>query len=54
MVIDANQLVETQQAVVRELVSNRLDLARFERDGRPTPPPPAEPRRKTKVEEPAL
>ena len=52
LVVDANQLVEKQQAVVRELVSKRLDLASFHRDERPPPPAPAEPRRKAKVEEP--
>jgi len=51
--VDANQLIETQQAVVRELVSSRLDLARFHRDGPPPSLAPAEPRKKTKVEEPA-
>src|SRR5271157_5750176 len=54
MVIDANQVVETQQAVVRELVSSRLDLPSFYREGRSPALVPAEPRRKTKVAEPAL
>jgi dTMP kinase len=30
-VIDANQLVEAQQATVRELVSSRIDLAKYKR-----------------------
>ena len=45
LVIDANQLVEKQQAVVRELVAQRLNLAEFRRAERPPParraaPPP--------------
>ena len=54
MVIDANQLVETQQAVVRELVSRRLHLDSFQRDGQPPSPALPGPRKKTKVEEPSL
>lgn len=38
VMIDANQRVEAQQAVVRQLVSRRIDLARFKRR-RPLPPP---------------
>ena len=41
LVIDANQIVEEQQAVVRDLVTEKLNLARF-RSERPTPQP-AEP-----------
>jgi len=52
LVIDANQLVEKQQAVVRELVTQRLDLARFHRAERRSAKPPAEPHRKAKQEEP--
>jgi hypothetical protein len=37
---------------VRELVTSRLDLASFHRAERPPSPAPAEPRKKTKVEEP--
>jgi len=51
-VLDANQRVEAQQAVVRQLVSHRLDLSRFKHD-RPHPPPmprPA-PRAFKKIEE---
>ena len=40
-VIDANQRVETQQAVVRQLVSQRIDLARFKRQSLLPLPPPA-------------
>lgn len=32
-VIDANQPIEVQQNIVRELISERLDLARFKRNG---------------------
>jgi dTMP kinase len=40
VVIDANQRVEAQQAVVRTLVSERIDLARFKRlTPLPLPPP---------------
>src|SRR6266700_3991835 len=45
-IIDANQLVEAQQATIRELVFQRLDLAGFRRTERPALNPPAEPRRK--------
>jgi dTMP kinase len=54
LVIDANQLVEKQQAVVRELVSQRLHLASFHRAERPLDKSTAEPRKKAKEEEPAL
>ena len=53
LVLDANQLIEKQQGIVRELVSNRLDLASFHRAERPLSPPPAVPRKKVKAEEPA-
>jgi dTMP kinase len=52
LVIDANQLVEKQQAVVRELVAQRLDLASFHRAERPHVPASADLRKKAKVEEP--
>jgi dTMP kinase len=43
-VLDANQLVEKQQAIVRELVAQKLNLAEFRRAERPAPrqtaPPP--------------
>ncbi len=35
LVMDANQRVEVQQKVVRELVARRLDLSRFKRQDRP-------------------
>jgi dTMP kinase len=39
-VVDANRRVEAQQAVVRQLVSQRIDLARFKRlHPLPLPPP---------------
>ena len=42
-VIDANDPVETQQAVVRQLVTKRVDLAAYKRR-KPSPPPPSVPR----------
>jgi len=42
-VVNANEPVENQQAVVRKLVAQRVNLARFrcaERPARKTPPPP--------------
>ncbi|MCU0782686.1 MAG: thymidylate kinase [Verrucomicrobia bacterium] len=50
-VIDANEPVETQQALVRQLVSKRIDLSGFKRQ-EPLPlPPPSMPRaRKVKLE----
>jgi hypothetical protein len=35
VVVDANQLIETQQSMVREIVSRRVDLAQFRRAERP-------------------
>lgn len=52
MVVDANQQIEKQQAMVRELVSSRLDLASFYRAKKPSSPAPPKPRKKAKVEEP--
>jgi hypothetical protein len=52
LVVDANQVVEQQQGVVRELISQKLDLDSFHRAGRPPAKPPAEPRKKAKEEEP--
>ena len=49
LVIDANQRVETQQAVVRTLVSHRVDLARFKRVTPLPLPPPARRNRKPVV-----
>jgi dTMP kinase len=40
IVMDANQHVEKQQALVRKIVGERIDLARFRRRG-PLPLPPA-------------
>lgn len=53
LVIDANKLVEAQQAIIRNLVTQRLDLAHFRRAERPAPAPPRVPRKKIKQEEPA-
>ncbi len=52
LVVDANQLVERQQAVVRELVAQQLDLASFRRAERVPAPPSADLRKKAKTEEP--
>ena len=45
LVVDANQVVEKQQAVVRELVAQRLrpgpDFRRAERPAGAKPPPPS-------------
>ena len=50
LVLDANQLVEAQQATIRELVSQRLDLGSFRRAERPASKPRPEPARKPKAE----
>ena len=51
-VIDANQRVETQQAVVRQLVSEYIDLARFKRKSLlPLPPPARRSRKAVAVDE---
>jgi hypothetical protein len=52
LVVDANQLVEEQQAVVRELVAQKVNLDAFRRAERPPPRPSAKPRKAAKVEEP--
>ncbi|MEI6393369.1 MAG: thymidylate kinase [Verrucomicrobiota bacterium] len=52
LVIDANQAVETQQAVVRELVTQRVSLANFNRDERRPAKPAAESLKKNKAEAP--
>jgi dTMP kinase len=52
LVLDANRLVETQQATVRELVAQRVNLASFRRAERPPGKPAArEPRRRSQPEE---
>src|SRR5438270_866618 len=52
LVIDANQRVEAQQGIVRQLVSEHIDLESFRRDeSHPSPPAPAQPWRE-KTEEP--
>lgn len=53
LVIDANKLVEAQQAIIRNLVTQRLDLARFRRAERPALAPPKLSRKAAKQEEPA-
>jgi dTMP kinase len=51
MVMDANQNVEKQQAIVRKIVAERINLARFRRR-RPLPlPPPIQPDSKVKETE---
>jgi len=51
LVMDANQLVETQQTTVRELVSQRVDLAGFKhKEKKPLNGSPTPPRRKAKPE----
>src|SRR5207244_5311903 len=52
-VIDANQLVEAQQATVRELVMQRLDLSSFQRAERFPATPPEQPpaRRRVRIQE---
>ena len=57
VMVDANQGVEAQQAVVRELISQRVDLLSFKRNGTPIPPPPATFKtkwRKELIEEPVF
>lgn len=52
IVVDANQLIEAQQATVRELVTQRLDLTSFQHPERPVAKPPRAAARKIrKVEE---
>jgi dTMP kinase len=51
LVIDANQLVEAQQATVRELVTQRLDLAAFRRAERAPMKPPRDPHRRSRFTE---
>ena len=53
LVIDANRLVEAQQAIIRNLVTQRLDLAHFRRAERPAPAQPRASPKKIKQEEPA-
>jgi len=53
LVVDANQVVERQQGVVRELIAQKLNLASYHRADRPPPRPPAEPHKKEVAEEPA-
>jgi dTMP kinase len=50
LVVDANKAVETQQAVIRQLVANKIDLTKFKRSGRPVPQY-AQPKRVFKSEE---
>ena len=54
LVVNANQVVEKQQAVVRQLVAQRLDLAKFHRAERPASKTPAEPPKNLKPAEPEL
>ena len=48
LVIDANQLVENQQALVRELVAQRINLGNFRRAERPLVKPAATTRKTVK------
>lgn len=48
LVIDANQLVENQQALVRELVAQRINLGNFRRAERPLAKPAATTRKTVK------
>jgi dTMP kinase len=48
VVMDANNRIETQQSVVRQLVSRRIDLNRFKRKS-PLPLPPSTPPHKTRT-----
>jgi hypothetical protein len=51
IVMDANQNVEKQQATVRKIVAERINLARFRRR-RPLPlPPPIQPESRVKETE---
>jgi dTMP kinase len=54
-IIDANQRVEVQQGIVRQLVSQRIDLSRFKRKSPlPLPPPlKAKPKKVELEDEPA-
>ena len=49
IVIDANQRVEAQQGIARQLISQRIDLARFKRQS-PLPLPPPVRRERKPVE----
>jgi dTMP kinase len=46
LLMDANQIVEKQQAVVRELVAQRVTLSKFHRAERPVAAPKASDRPK--------
>ena len=48
LVVDANQLVEAQQATIRELVSRRINLKDYRREDRPTGKPVKEHQRKAR------
>jgi len=52
LIIDANQLVEAQQAAVRQLISKRLELGSFRRAEKLPSPLAPEPRPRMKLEEP--
>ncbi len=49
LMIDANQIIEHQQELVRGLVAQRLDLRQFRQAGRPAPPPVPVGRRKARL-----
>jgi dTMP kinase len=50
LVVDANQRVEAQQATIRELVTQKLDLESFRRSERHLQKPAPAPQRKTRQE----
>src|SRR3989475_12735523 len=50
LVLNANLLVEAQQATIRELLTQRLSLGSFRRAERLAPKPAPEPARKTRLE----
>jgi dTMP kinase len=54
LVMDANQLVEKQQAIVRELIAQKLDLARFRRAERPPAVAPRKPKARLTAAPPPL
>ncbi len=51
LMVDANDRVETQQSVVRELIAARIDLSKYQRDAE-TPLPPSTPPRRPKWNQP--
>jgi hypothetical protein len=52
--MDANQCVEAQQAIVRELVTQRVRLADYRRAEKPSSKPSSASPKKSREEVPAL